>query len=55
MKFCEGYGAKCKVKIGKTNYRATKNNENAVKIVRKEIRDLLGDKMLKVGTPAMHG
>ena len=55
IKFCENFGAKCKVKIGKSNYRAIKNDPNAVKLVRKEMSDLLGGNKVEVGKPAMHG
>ena len=55
IKFCENFGAKCKVSITQSKYRSVKNHDNPVKLVRNELTNLLGEKNVKVGLPGLFG
>ena len=55
VKFCENFGAKCKVTVSESKYRSVKNHEEPVKIVRREVGELLGEKNLEVGIPNLSG
>ena len=55
VKFCEIFGAKCKVEITPSRYRSVKNHEDPVKLVRQELTNLFGEKNLQVGIPTLAG